>query len=76
MTENNLENVDKIFCPYVFHEIHPSTPLYVKILIIIHQTFNFTMKFKYSLTINDPQIEEKQQNSSQIYALQQLRMKI
>jgi hypothetical protein len=34
------------------------------------------MKFRYSLIINDPQIDEKHQFSPRIHPFQQLRMKI
>ncbi len=43
---------------------------------IILGSIDFSMKFRFILIINDPQIDEKHQVSPQIDPFQQLRMKI
>ncbi len=50
----------------------PFNPTFSQNLMIFHQTIDLNMMFRYSLIINDHQIHEKHQNSSQIHQFQQV----
>jgi hypothetical protein len=50
----------------------PFNPTFSQNLMIFQQTIDLNMMFKYSLIINDHQIHEKHQNSSQIHQFQQV----
>jgi len=52
----------------------PFNPTLCQNLMIIHQTIDLNMKFRYSWIINDHQIHEKHQNSPQIHRFQHMKI--